>query len=84
MKMSNKVYNSLKWVAIVLLPALATLYSTIGATLDIPYTQVVITIIAAVDTFLGTCLGISSHNYNKAQGNDEYEDIESGDDLWQQ
>lgn len=83
MKMSNKVYNVLKWVAITLLPALTTLYSTIGATLNIPYTQVVITIMAAVDTCLGTCLGISTHNYNKAQ-NDNYEDIESGENIWQE
>ena len=78
MKMSNKVYNVLKWVAITLLPALTTLYGTIGATLDIPYTQVVITIMAAVDTCLGTCLGISSYNYNKAQSA-ESED----EDIWQ-
>jgi hypothetical protein len=65
MKMSNKVYDRLKWVALVLLPALTTLYSVIGSTFAIPYTEQIITVAVAVDTCLGTCLGISSHNYNK-------------------
>jgi len=68
--MSNKVYDILKWVALTLLPALTTLYGVIGATLGIPHTQEVITIAIAVDTCLGTCLGISSVNYHKNGGND--------------
>ena len=67
MKMSNKVYDVLKWVALTFLPALTALYGVIGATLNIPYTEQVITIAVAVDTFLGTCLGISSVNYNKKE-----------------
>jgi len=69
MKMSNKTYDILKWVALTLLPALTALYGVIGATLNIPYTEEVITIAVAVDTCLGTCLGISSINYH-AGGND--------------
>jgi len=65
MKMSNKAYDVLKWIALTLLPALTTLYGVIGATLAIPYTEQIITIAVAVDTCLGTCLGISSYNYNK-------------------
>ena len=67
MQMSNKTYDVLKWIALTLLPALTTLYGVIGATLGIPHTQDVITIAVAVDTCLGTCLGISSHNYNKGR-----------------
>jgi small basic protein len=63
--MSDKTYNIIKYIAQIVLPALTTLYGVIGATLNIPYTQEVITIAIAVDTFLGTCLGISSANYNK-------------------
>lgn len=63
--MSNKVYDVLKYIAQIILPALTTLYGVIGTTLNIPYTQEVITIAIAVDTCLGTCLGISSINYNK-------------------
>lgn len=65
--MSNKTYDILKWVALVVLPALITFYGVVGTTLHIPYTQETITIASAFDTFLGTILGISSVNYNKKE-----------------
>lgn len=65
MKLDNKVYDVLKYIATIALPALTTLYGVIGATLNIPHTQEVVTIAIAVDTCLGAMLGISSYNYNK-------------------
>lgn len=65
MKFSNKTYDILKWIAQILLPALITLYGVIGSTCNIPYTEAVITIAVAVDTFLGTILGLSSRKYYK-------------------
>ena len=65
MKLSNKTYDILKWIALVALPALTTFYGVVGATLNIPYTQEVLTIAVAFDTMLGTMLGISNSKYNK-------------------
>lgn len=65
--MNNKIYDVLKYIAQIILPALITLYGVIGNTLNIPYTQEVITIAVAVDTCLGTVLGISSYNYHKKE-----------------
>ena len=65
MKLSNKVYDILKWVALVFIPALITFYGVIGNTLHIPYTDVVLTIMGAFDVFLGSLLGITSAQYNK-------------------
>lgn len=65
MKLDNKVYDVLKYIATIALPALITLYGVIGATLSLPHTQEIVTIAIAVDTCLGTMLGISSYNYNK-------------------
>lgn len=62
--MSNKVYDVLKWIVTVVLPALLTLFGVIGATLDLKYTDTVITIGTAVITCLGTIIGVSSINYN--------------------
>lgn len=76
--MSNKTFDILKWIAQVFLPALTTLYGVIGATFNIPYTQEVLTIMVAVDTFLGTLLGISSAKYHST--NDDLEWIPMGDD----
>lgn len=66
MKMSNKTYDILKWVAICLLPAICALYATIGEVWNLPYVTQVVSTIAAVNTFLGAILGISSNKYKKA------------------
>ena len=65
MKLSNKVYDILKWIALVALPALTVFYGVVGATCNIPYTQEVLTIAVAFDTMLGAMLGISANKYNK-------------------
>ena len=65
MKMSNKTYDILKWVALCLLPAFCALYATIGEVWNLPYVTQVVSTIAAVDTFLGAVLGISSKKYNQ-------------------
>ena len=65
MILSNKVYDVLKWIALVALPALTTFYGVVGTTCNIPYTQEVLTIAVAFDAMLGTMLGISTNKYNK-------------------
>lgn len=65
--MSNKVYDILKWITLIFLPALITFYGVIGNTCDLPNTDIVLTIATAFNTFLGTCLGISTYNYNKKE-----------------
>ncbi len=65
MKLSNKTYDILKWVAQILIPALATLYFALSKIWGFPFATEVVGTLAAVDTFLGTILGISTSNYNK-------------------
>ena len=65
MRLSNKVYDILKWIALVFIPALITFYGVIGNVLNIPYTEIVLTIMGAFDVFMGSLLGISSAQYNK-------------------
>lgn len=65
MKMSNKVYDVLKWIAMYLLPALGTLYFTIAGIWGFPYGEEIVGTITAIDTFLGILLGISSAQYKK-------------------
>ena len=67
MKLSNKTYDLLKWIALVALPALTPFYGVVGATCNIPYTQETLTIAVAFDTMLGAMLGISTNKYNKAE-----------------
>lgn len=63
--MSNKVYDVLKWITLVFLPALTTLTGAILTTFNVGCTDVVLTIMTAVTTFMGAVLGISNINYNK-------------------
>ena len=61
--MSNKVYDILKFVAQVLLPAAGTLYLGLSKIWGFPYGEEVVGTITAVDLFLGAVLGISSVKY---------------------
>lgn len=63
MKLSNETYDLLKKVALYFLPALATLWLTIGKIWGIPYTTEIGATLTAIDVFIGACLGISSKNY---------------------
>ena len=73
MKMSNKVYDVLKFIAQIVLPALATLWAALGKIWGWPLVTEITATICAVDTFLGALLGISAVNYNKAQQKTEEE-----------
>ena len=67
MKISNKTYDVLKWIAQYLLPALGTLYFALADIWGLPYGEQVVGTITAVDTFLGVVLGISTATYKKSQ-----------------
>lgn len=63
--MSNKVYDILKYIAQIVLPAIGTLYFALAGIWGFPYGEQIVGTITAVDTFLGVVLGISTSNYNK-------------------
>lgn len=65
MKMSNKTYDLLKWIAQILLPALGTLIFALSKIWGFNYATEIVGTISAIDVFLGALLGISSINYNK-------------------
>ena len=66
---NNKVYDVLKWIALIALPAIATLWFTVGKIWGFPYLAEIEATIVAIDTFLGALLGISNIRYqNKMEG----------------
>ena len=67
MRMDDKWYDVLKWVAMLFLPALAVLVKTVFAVWSIPMGDEISTTIMAIDAFLGACLGISTIQYNKEE-----------------
>lgn len=65
MEMSDKIYDILKWVALIFIPALGTLYFALSTIWGLPYGEEIVGTLTAVDTFLGALLGISTYQYNK-------------------
>lgn len=67
---SNKVYDILKWFALVFLPALAVLYGALAKVWNFPFPAEIVYTITAIDTFLGAVLGISNINYTNRKENE--------------
>ncbi len=73
--MSNKTYDVLKYIALIVLPALGTFYFAIAGIWGLPYAEQIVGTITAIDTLLGALLRISTVKYQKEQKN-----IEEGED----
>jgi hypothetical protein len=63
--MSNKLYDVLKYIAQIALPAIGALYFALSQIWGLPYGEEIVGTITAVDAFLGALLGISTMLYNK-------------------
>lgn len=78
--LSNAVYDILKRIAQIVLPALGTLYFTLSQIWGLPLGEEVVGTIVALDAFLGILLGYSSHSYNNSEskydGEMEVEELE--------
>ncbi len=71
MKLNNKLYDVLKWICLIVLPAIGTLYYALAGIWGFPFGEQVVGTITAIDTFLGALIGISTLNYNKEEKNNE-------------
>ena len=67
MKLSNKTYDFLKYIALIALPAIATFYTVIAKIWSLPYPVEIPGTIMAVDTLLGALLKVSSDKYKEEQ-----------------
>ena len=68
MIMNSKVYDVLKFIAQIVLPAIATFYLTLAGIWKLPFGEEVSATVMAADTLLGAILMISSNSYNKQIG----------------
>ena len=66
MKLNDKLYDVLKWIVMIVLPALTTAYVGLAAIWAWPYPEEVAKTSAIVCTLLGALLGISTAQYNKS------------------
>ena len=69
MRIPDNVYNWLKWIALICIPAIVTFLSVVLGVLDAdPKTiNIIATILTAVATLIGSLIGISTKAYNKEQ-----------------
>ena len=66
--LQNKTYDILKWVTMIVLPALGTLYFALSGIWGFPYGEQIVGTITAIVTFFGVVLRISTDNYNANKG----------------
>lgn len=69
MVLDNKIYDILKYIALIVLPAIGTLYFGLAKIWGLPFGEEIVGTITVIDTFLGALLGISSNQYNKLNNN---------------
>ena len=65
MKLKNEVYDVLKWIVMIVIPALTTAYVGLAAIWGWPYAEAIAKTSAVVCTLLGALFGISTAQYNK-------------------
>ena len=70
---NEKVYDTLKYIALIVLPALATLYFALSSIWGLPYGEQIVGTITAIDTFLGALLQVSNNKYNELNAEFENE-----------
>ena len=63
--MSNKLYDVLKWIAMIVLPAIGTAYAGLAIIWGFPFGEQILGTIGILETFLGAVLQISSSQYKK-------------------
>ena len=83
MRLSNRTYDILKWVALVVIPASATLVLTVGKIWGLPYYDNIGATISAVGLIIAAIIGVSSKDFYEIQPKDiegmEY--LEDGDEI---
>lgn len=66
-KLNDQLYDVLKWVTMIVIPALATAYVGLSGVWGWPYADEIAKTAAVVCTLLGALLGISTAEYNKSK-----------------
>lgn len=65
MKLNDKAYDILKWICLIVLPAIAVLYGTLSKIWDLPFSTEIPATLNAIGVFIGVLIGVSQYNINK-------------------
>ena len=67
--MENKVYDVLKWLCLIGLPAISAFYGVIAKIWGLPFEHEIVLTIDAIGVLIGALIGVSTATYNKSNGN---------------
>lgn len=81
MQLPNKVYDVLKWITLVVIPALATAYVGLAAVWGWPYASEIAKTASVVCAFLGALLGVSTAEYRKLGKHEQEEDDQPVEEI---
>lgn len=79
MKLPDKVYDVLKWITLVVIPALATAYVGLAAVWGWPYADEIAKTAAVICALLGALLGVSTAEYRKHEQEEDDQPVEETD-----
>ena len=65
MVLKDSIYNFLKWICLICLPAVAWFYGAMAETWSLPYGDQIVTTLNAIGTLIGILIGVSTYNYRK-------------------
>lgn len=71
MKLPDGVYDILKWLCLICLPAFAWFYGAMAETWGLPNGDQIVTTLNAVGTLIGILIGVSTYKYNKDDTHDD-------------
>jgi len=71
MKLPNKLYDVLKWICLIALPALSTFYSILAGIWNLPYAEQIPRTITAIALFIGALIGVSHMTIKKEENNED-------------
>mgnify|MGYP002523476636 CR=1 FL=1 len=71
MKLPDKVYDVLKWICLIALPALGSLYFGLSKIWGFPYGVEVVGTLDLIAAFIGALIGVSTISYRKEADNDK-------------
>ena len=73
--LSNKNYDILKWLALIVLPALGAAYFGIAQIWGLPWGEEIVGTVVVLETLLGAILGISTRSYERESVGEIYPDV---------
>lgn len=66
MKLKDKTYDVLKWIALIALPTIAAFYSGLAIIWGFPYGEEIVGTITLVEALIGGLIGVSTASYKKS------------------